>query len=237
MPESHPAVAMAGVSKTFVGRRRPVPVFDGLDLTIARGELLAIVGANGSGKSTLIRLIAGLLLPDAGTVRVRERRGRLVDPARHPGTCSAVFDGSRGLYWRLTTAENLRYQAALNAVEPALGLRVAGPWLERFGLAAQRDELVQTLSKGTQQKLALVCALTFAKPLLLLDEPTTLLDEPSCGLLAAILRERAAAGQTVILATHDRDFVARTAATRLAIDLGHGVRRLDEPVPANAPFA
>jgi len=229
MRDDRPAVVLTAVAKTFAGRRRPTPVFAGLDLALARGEMLAVLGANGIGKSTLIRLIAGLLLPDAGLVRVRDRTGLLVDPARRSGTCSAVFDGSRGLYWRLTVAENLRYQAALNAVAPRPGLRAAEPWLERFGLAAKRDELVQSLSKGTQQKIAIVAALTFAKPLLLLDEPTTLLDEASCALLAQVLRERCDGGQTVVVATHDREFVTHLGARRLAIEPEGRVRRLEGP--------
>jgi ABC-2 type transport system ATP-binding protein len=237
MPDSLPAVVLTAVTKTFAGRRQPIPVFEDLDLSIARGEILTVVGANGSGKSTLIRLIAGLLLPDGGTVRVRERLGAFVDPARHAGTCSAVFDGSRGLYWRLTVAENLRYQASMNAVAPAPGLRAAEPWLDRFGLASKRDELVQTLSKGTQQKIAIACALAFAKPLLLLDEPTTLLDEASCALLADILHERSAAGQTIIVATHDRDFVARLGAPPLHIAAAGRVHRLPGGVAANAAIA
>jgi ABC-2 type transport system ATP-binding protein len=227
MPDVRPAVLFAAVSKTFAGHRRPTPVFAGLDLAIGRGERLAVLGANGIGKSTLIRLAAGLLLPDAGLVRVRDRTGALVDPVHRAGTCSAVLDGSRGLYWRLTVAENLRYQAALNAVAPGSGLRAAEPWLERFGLGKQRDELVQSLSKGTQQKIAIVAALAFAKPLLMLDEPTTLLDEASCLLLARVLRERSEAGQTIVVATHDREFVAHLGARRLAIEAEGRLRHLD----------
>jgi ABC-2 type transport system ATP-binding protein len=223
-PDDQHAVVLTAVAKTFIGLRRPTPVFADLSLTLVRGELLAVVGANGSGKSTLIRLVAGLLLPDSGSVRVRDRTGAFVDPARRAGTCSAVLDGSRGLYWRLTVAENLRYQSTLHATTPACGLRAADPWLERFGLAERRDDLVQSLSKGTQQKVAIVAALTFARPLLLLDEPTTLLDEASCALLARVLRERTAAGQTVIVATHDRDFLAHLGARCLAIEPGGKVR-------------
>ena len=226
-PDDRPAVMLTAVAKTFPGHRRSMPVFTRLDLAIARGERLAVLGANGSGKSTLLRLIAGLLLPDAGMVRVRDRTGALVDPARRAGTCSAVLDGGRGLSWRLTVAENLRYLAALDGLAPDIGLRGAQPWLERFGVSAKGDELVQSLSKGTQQKIAIVAALAFAKPLLLLDEPTTLLDDASCLLLAQVLRERSDAGQTIVVATHDREFVANLRAHRLGIEPEGHARRLD----------
>ena len=149
---------------------------------------------------------------------LRVPAGTLVDPARHPGTCAAVLDGGRGLYGRLTITENLRYLAALNGVDPAAGVRAAKPWLERLGLAARRDELVQALSKGMQHKAALTCALANTAPLLLLDEPTTLLDDASCITLADILREAGAAGRTIVVATHDRDFIVRTGACRVHIE-------------------
>ncbi len=226
MRENEPAVVMTSVAKSYAGRAAPVPVFGDANLTVQRGEMLAVAGRNGVGKSTLIRLIAGLLLPDAGTVRVVDARGALVDPARNPGTVSAVFDGSRGLYWRMTVAENLGYLARLDGMRADDALRAAQPWLERLGLAAKRDELVQTLSKGTQQKVSIVRALTLSKRVLLFDEPTTLLDDESSCQLAEILRERCREGAAVVIATHDREFMANTGARQIVIDAPGLLRRV-----------
>jgi ABC-2 type transport system ATP-binding protein len=208
---------LADVNRSFSNRHGTVPVFRGLDLVVTRGERVAVVGPNGSGKSTLLRLLAGLLLADRGFVRVRDLRGEFVDPAHVPGTCAAVFDGGRTLHGRLTVGENVRWQAARDGADPEAAARAVEPWLDRFDLLERRHQLVAGLSKGTQQKVALACALSLKRPLLLLDEPTTLLDEDACGLLAQIVRERGDAGQTVIVATHDHPWRARIDARSVEI--------------------
>ena len=227
MHEERPAVRLRSVSKRFAGRREASVVFSALDLDIARGELVTISGPNGCGKSTLLRLIAGVLLPDAGTVSVCDGVGPAVDPARSAGTCSAVFEGGRGLYWSLTVEENLRYLAALNGLAPGPAVAAMQPWLEHFGLRAKAGELVRSLSKGTQQKLAIVAALGIERPLLLLDEPSTLLDEEASLRLAAILRARGAEGQTIVLVTHDREFAKACDGVPLAFTVEGRIRRDD----------
>lgn len=213
----HRAVVLADVARGFVSRGRTVPVFRALEFAVTCGDRVALIGPNGSGKSTLLRLIAGLVSPDSGVVRVRDRCGMLVDPARRPGTCAAVLDGGRSLHGRLTIRENARYLAALDGLRAGAGERAVAPWLERFGLFGRFDDLAQTLSKGMQQKAAIALALSLPRPLLLLDEPTTLLDEAACHLLATILRERSQAGQTLIVATHDHVWRSRLEARSVAL--------------------
>jgi ABC-2 type transport system ATP-binding protein len=231
MLDESPALALAltDVDKAFSTRGRRLQVLAGAQLRATAGELLAITGANGAGKSTILRLAAGLLLPDTGTVRVADRGGRLADPATRPGLVSAVFDGSRGLYWKLTVAENLRYFASLDGLSADAAMAAAAPWLERFGLEERQDDLVQALSKGTQQKVSLVRALALAKPLLLFDEPTVLLDEEACWQLAQSLKSLCRQGHTVVVATHDRDFVGLTQARPVRV-LADG-RLLSPPAP------
>jgi ABC-2 type transport system ATP-binding protein len=225
---------LADVNRSFSNRHGTVPVFRGLDLVVTSGERVAVVGPNGSGKSTLLRLLAGLILANKGFVRVRDRRGELVDPARVPGTCAAVFDGGRVLHGRLTVAENVRWQAARDGGDPEAAERATEPWLDRFDLLPRRRELVASLSKGTQQKIALACALSLRRPLLLLDEPTTLLDEDACTLLAQVVRERAGGNQTVIVATHDHPWRAQIDARSVEISPdARGVR----PVSSHAQTA
>ena len=139
-----------GICKSF-GRRR---VLAGLDLEAAAGEMVAVAGENGTGKTTLLRILAGDLRPDAGSVAIRGR----------PGYCpqTAVLDEA------LTVDQNVRYFQA------AYGIGRTGraeALIERLGYAGCRDQRAGTLSGGTRQKLSLTLALMHDPPVLLLDEP------------------------------------------------------------------
>jgi ABC-type multidrug transport system ATPase subunit len=143
-------LAARGICKSF-GRRR---VLAGLDLEAAAGEMVAVVGENGTGKTTLLRILAGDLRPDAGSVAIRGR----------PGYCpqTAVLDEA------LTVDQNVRYFQA------AYGIGRTGraeALIERLGYAGCRDQRAGTLSGGTRQKLSLTLALMHDPPVLLLDEP------------------------------------------------------------------
>ena len=143
-------LAAQGICKSF-GRRR---VLTGLDLDVAPGEMVAVVGENGTGKTTLLRILAGDLRPDAGTVTAGGR----------PGYCpqTVVLDEA------LTVDQHVRYfQAAYRIGSPAR----AGELIERLGFAAYRGQRAGTLSGGTRQKLSLTLALMHDPPVLLLDEP------------------------------------------------------------------
>jgi ABC-2 type transport system ATP-binding protein len=139
-----------GIRKSF-GRRR---VLAGLDLEVAAGEMVAVAGENGTGKTTLLRILAGDLRPDAGSVAIRGR----------PGYCpqTAVVDEA------LTVDQNVRYFQA------AYGIGRTGraeALIERLGYAGCRDQRAGALSGGTRQKLSLTLALMHDPPVLLLDEP------------------------------------------------------------------
>ena len=139
-----------GIRKSF-GRRR---VLAGLDLEAGAGEMVAVAGENGTGKTTLLRILAGDLRPDAGSVAIRGR----------PGYCpqTAVLDEA------LTVDQHVRYFQA------AYGIGRTGraeALIERLGYAGCRDQRAGTLSGGTRQKLSLTLALMHDPPVLLLDEP------------------------------------------------------------------
>jgi ABC-2 type transport system ATP-binding protein len=143
-------LAARGIYKSF-GRRR---VLAGLDLEVAAGEMVAVAGENGTGKTTLLRILAGDLRPDAGSVAIRGR----------PGYCpqTVILDEA------LTVDQNLRYFQA------AYGIGRTGraeELIERLGYAGCRDQRAGTLSGGTKQKLSLTLALMHDPPVLLLDEP------------------------------------------------------------------
>ena len=199
------ALAARGIRKSF-GRRR---VLTGLDLDIAAGELVAVVGENGTGKTTLLRILAGELRPDAGSVTIAGR----------PGYCpqAVVLDEA------LTVDQNVRYfQAAYGIDSPDR----AEELIERLGFATCRGQRAGTLSGGTKQKLSLTLALMHDPPVLLLDEPYQGFDWQTYLAfweLASELREK---GTATVVISHlvfeqDRfDRICHLAGGRIAEEAG-----------------
>lgn len=200
------------------------PVLRGVDLALAAGESVLLLGRNGAGKSTLLRILAGLARPDQGTV---ELAGLTLTAAPAAWRRRVGFAGHRSmLYGELTPRENLRFAARLFGLRPA----DADAALERFDLGPVADRPVGALSRGLIQRTTLARALLHAPSLLLLDEPFTGLDVPSADTLAGLLRERAAAGVAIVLVTHQVE-EAWPAVTRVAV-LHGGTVALDIPRPA-----
>jgi ABC-2 type transport system ATP-binding protein len=185
-----------------------------VSLHAAAGEVLAFLGPNGAGKTTTIKMIAGLIEPDDGTVRIDGK-----DPARDPSALhavGAVLEGNRNVYWRLTPAENLEYFGMLRGLSRAETRRRIGPLLERFDLTDKRDAVAQNLSRGMQQKLSIAVAFIHQPRLLLLDEPTLGLDVEAAESVKTLVREIAADGHAILLTTHQLD-VAEELSDRVAI--------------------
>ncbi len=187
-----------GVSKNF----GHASVLRGLDLHIERGEFVAIVGFSGSGKTTLINLLAGLLLPDAGTVRLD---GRVVaGPGPDRGV---VFQNYSLLPW-LTVAENIAL--AVDSLFPSWTAARRSEHVDRHlamvNLSAARDKLPRQLSGGMRQRVSVARALAMDPQVLLLDEPLSALDALTRGSLQSeIARIWAADRKTVVLITNDVD--------------------------------
>ena len=188
------------------GRRR---LFEGLSVEAVPGGPLAIVGANGSGKSTLLRILAGLLAPTGGAVRL-EVGGRVVRPEDVPRTVGFVAPALQ-LYDPLTARENLRFLARARRL-PEAEARVAAT-LERVGLGARADDPVGDFSTGMRQRLRIGTALLHSPPVLLLDEPGATLDAAGRGLAEAVIGDPQA---VVVVATND---AAEAALCRRRVEL------------------
>lgn len=200
--------------KTFRSRGRVVQAVSGVSLRVERGEVLAFLGPNGAGKTTTIKMVAGLVRPDRGLVRIEER-----DPHRDPWTLrrlGAVLEGNRNVYWRLTPLENLEYFGVLRGLTAGAARRRGELLLRRFDLDHKKNALTQQLSRGMQQKLAIAVSLVHEPALLLLDEPTLGLDVEAAETVKQIVRELAAEGQAIVLTTHHLD-VAQQLSDRVAI--------------------
>jgi ABC-2 type transport system ATP-binding protein len=208
------ALVVRGLSKSFDRR-----IIEGLDLTIAPGEFYALLGPNGAGKTTTLRMIGGLMRPDAGSISVFGR-DVLADPLSAKSIMAWLPDEPL-LYDRLSPMEYLEFVAGLWRVEPALAKRRAEGLLETLGLWAHRYERCEGFSRGMKQKTVLAGALIHEPKFLLLDEPFTGLDAASARLVKEMLQQRAAEGAAVILTTHILD-VAERLATRIGI-ISNGV--------------
>ena len=214
------ALEVHNLRKEFTRRdgrgKRRVAALKGVDFDIARGECVAILGPNGSGKSTLVRLLSTLLLPDGGTATVfghdafKDTRAvrRLVNRV----SVEASF------FKKMSAVENLSYAARSYGLRPHDTRDKIPEILTRVGFPAdRRDEPMENLSRGMQQKVALARALLTAPILLLLDEPTTGLDPRSKQEVQEFIREvRAEHDATVLLCTHDLA-EAETLADRVGI--------------------
>jgi putative ABC transport system ATP-binding protein len=203
---------LEGVVKHYHGAGEEVRAVDDVSLTIAPGEMFALLGPSGSGKTTLLLLIAALLKPDRGAIRYAGRDVPLFSESQASEyllrDVGFVFQGFH-LMPRVSAVEN----AARKLIIGGLGLREAHaraiPWLERVGLADRLEHPPEQLSGGERQRVAIARALAGEPSLVLADEPTGNLDSARSReivrLLRAVARERDAC---VLLVTHDREAAA-----------------------------
>ena len=212
------ALHVEGVHKAF-GK---LGVLRGINLVLAEHEVVCLIGASGSGKSTLLRCVNLLEPIDAGRISVggEEITSRGVDVNRVRRGIGIVFQ-SFNLFPHMTVRENVTL-----APRKARGLsrgaadEEASRLLQRFGLADKRDEYPDRLSGGQQQRVAIVRALAMRPQLLLLDEVTSALDPELVAEVLDVIRELAAGGMTMLIATHEMGF-ARDVAHRVCfLDAG-----------------
>jgi putative ABC transport system ATP-binding protein len=228
-----PVVELRAASRSYPVAAGAFLALADVDLAIAAGELVAIVGKSGSGKSTLVNLIAGLDRPTAGRVRVAgtELAG-LGESAlaawrgRHVGVVFQFFQ----LLPTLTIAENVALPIELARTLRAGEARArARDLLAQVGIADQADKLPAALSGGQQQRAAIARALANDPPLVIADEPTGNLDSQTADAVLALLAGLTRAGKTVVTVTHERDLARRadrvvTLADGKVVDVAPGGR-------------
>lgn len=203
-------IEFENISRAY-GRKTAV---DGLTLAVRPGELFALLGPNGAGKTTTIKLLVGLLRPDAGAVRVCGL-DVAADPRRAAQSIGYIPD-EPFLYEKLTGREFLEFVAEMRGLDGAqVDARIARE-IRNFGLAEFVDDLAETYSHGMKQRLAFASALLHDPAVLVLDEPMVGLDPRSVRLAKDLLRARAASGTTVFMSTHTLA-VAEEIADRIGI--------------------
>jgi len=213
MPAASLALEIRGLVKRF-----DRPAVDGLDLDVRAGEFYALLGPNGAGKTTTLRMIAGLLHPDAGTIRVAGIDA-LADPVAAKRVMAWISDEPM-IYDKLTPYEYLEFVAGLWGIEPELAEARAHELLSWLDLSPNAHQRCEGFSKGMRQKVALAGALVHEPRVIILDEPLTGLDAGSARQVKSVLRERVSAGGTVIMTTHILE-VAERMADRIGV-IAHG---------------
>jgi ABC-2 type transport system ATP-binding protein len=233
-----PLIRIEGLAKQFPLRRswaktlrhplqrEYVQVLTDVSLDVRPGEFFGLLGPNGAGKTTLFKILATLVLPEAGSVEVAGKNV-LTDPAAVRGMLTPVIADERSLNWRLSGLQNLELFAALYGVGKQERERTAGRLLDAVGLAHAGGRMVGTYSSGMKQRLLIARALLSRPAVLLLDEPTRSLDPVSARDFRRFLREEIVGRQgcTVLLATHDADEAFELCDRLAVLDRGAVVAR------------
>jgi ABC-2 type transport system ATP-binding protein len=207
-----PALDIRGLCKSF-----DRPAVAGLDLTVRAGEFYSLLGPNGAGKTTTLRMVAGLLPPDSGSIHICG-----IDALRSPVEAKQIVawvSDEPMIYDKLTPYEYLEFVAGLWSLDAGEAETRARDLMDWLGLSPHAHERCEGFSKGMRQKVALAGALVHGPRIIILDEPLTGLDAGSARQVKRVLRERVAAGNTVIMTTHILE-VAERMADRVGIIAG-----------------
>lgn len=209
------------VSRTILTSAGPLEILSGVDVDVSPGEAVAIVGASGSGKSTLLGLLAGLDLPNTGSIELNGEELTVLDEderARLRASQTGFVFQAFHLMDDLTAEENVALPLELFGHHAPMA--TARDWLSRLGLADRRQHFPRQLSGGEQQRVALCRAFAQQPSLLFADEPTANLDRATAtGVIDSLFELRAKAGTAMVLVTHDPT-VAERCDRLLQLDRG-----------------
>ena len=209
--------------KSLTKRYGSFTAVDAIDLRVPRGELFGFLGPNGAGKTTTLRMIAGILRPTGGTVRIGD-----MDVTEDPMAAKAVLGyipDRPYIYEKLTGAEFLRFVAGLYSQNGKVIEHRGRELLTLFDLDDWRDELVESYSHGMRQKLIIASAFIHKPDVIVVDEPMVGLDPKAARILKDLFREYTRRGHTIMMSTHTLE-VAETMCDRIGIIQGGKIRAL-----------
>ncbi len=222
MTENNLAIDVTNLAKRF----GPLVAVDGLSFSVAKGELFGFLGPNGAGKTTTIRMLTGLLTPDAGEISIGE-----VNLQKRPIAAKmqmGVIPEMSNVYTDLTAKQNVALAGRFYGMSRKAAEKRADELLEQFELSERKNDKVGGFSKGMKQRVLIASALVHDPHVLFLDEPTSGLDVHSQRLIRAIIREMNDAGTTVFLTTHNIE-EANALCDRVAIINRGRLAAIDTP--------
>lgn len=185
------------LKKTF----GPKLVLDSVSFDVRSGGAFGLLGRNGAGKTTTIRILMGVFSADGGSVLVDGK------PIEREKLKFGYLPEERGLYPKLTVIEQLVYFALLNGMEKNEATKSVDRWLSRLGMSQYRNSKLETLSKGNQQKIQLVTALSHDPDIIILDEPFSGLDPVNAMLLKDVVREEISRDKIVLFSSHQMAYI------------------------------
>jgi len=219
------------VYRTTVGvfrrKTKEIVAVDDISFAVRPGELFGLLGPNGAGKTTTVKMLTTLLIPTAGKVSILGH-DVVKDADNIRSRIGFIFGGERGLYWRLSASDNLRYFASLYHVEPEVSKKRIPYLLELVGLSDRAQEKVEGYSRGMKQRLHVARTLLHNPEVLFLDEPTMGLDPVGARELRLVIRDLQSQDKTILLTTHYM-FEADSLCQRIGV-INHGnLIALDTP--------
>jgi len=217
--------------KTTIGiikrKTKTIVAVDGISFDIQNGELFGLLGPNGAGKTTTIKMLTTLLIPTSGSARIMNF-DVVRDADKIRPKIGFIFGGERGLYWRLSGFDNLRYFASLYYVDSESAKKKIPELIELVGLQGREKEKVEGYSRGMRQRLHIARALLHDPEILFLDEPTMGLDPVGARNLRMTIRNLQSAKKTILLTTHYM-FEADALCERIAVINKGKIVALDTP--------
>lgn len=209
-------IKFEGVTKKYPSGTLAV---DDISFQIFENEIVGLLGPNGAGKTTIIKLLCSLTNPTKGNIYIYDKLKK-----KKSTIISVVLEGNRNLFWKLTVLENIKYMLALKGIKFKEKSKLVDDLLVKMNLDAKRNALVGDLSRGMQQKVAVIIALIDDSKIILLDEPTLGLDVESVidiqELIQFIAKEM---NKSVIITSHDMRFIESTCSRAIIINSGRKI--------------
>ncbi|MET4559858.1 ABC-2 type transport system ATP-binding protein [Lysinibacillus parviboronicapiens] len=210
-------IKIENIQKSYISKSNRVNVLDDVSLTIQKGEIVGLLGSNGAGKTTLIKILCGLINPDGGNIYINNK----IFSQKSLMYISTVLEGNRNLYWRLSIIENIEYFLGIRGYSIKNKTEKINTILKTFNLIDKKFELVKNLSRGMQQKVAIIIAILCETEILILDEPTLGLDVKSNKEMIHFLKQIVESeNKTILISSHDMGLIEQLCSRAIIISNG-----------------